>query len=239
MNKNKLRNLKQIILKTISILGLFVFLISIIAMIIYPNLDKINRKKESFKNLINGEIIYYGQFRFLSKLITIDLFNIAQNDSNNALPLEYQQIDQSKINHLFEETHSKLSIPTNNIEGSIVTGNSANEMNRGFWHYPNSGTLSDNKNIVIFGHRYLYVPPAKNTFYNLNLVEVGTKIEIKSDLGTWSYIVIDKKIIDKTDTSILNLKPQKLLILVTCHPLWTSKQRLVIIAKLQKDGSNI
>ncbi len=143
-----------------------------------------------------------------------------------------------RINFRFEKYNAVLEIPRLSIKGPIVDGKSETAMERGFWHYPSTGTLLDLKNIVVVGHRYLKVPPAQDTFFNLDKVKKGDLIKITSDLGVWEFSVVDKKVVSVEDTWVLLPRPDTLT-LITCHPLWTDRQRLVIIARLIRDSELI
>lgn len=125
---------------------------------------------------------------------------------------------------------AKLVIPRIDIEGTIIEGKDDSAMNRGFWHFPSASPFADTGNVVIIGHRYLKLPPHKDTFFHLDWVKVGDAIRIETKKGTISYKVSHVWIIRNTDTSILEQTQNAQLTLITCHPLWTSRERLVIIA---------
>jgi len=128
-----------------------------------------------------------------------------------------------------------LKIESVDIEGPIVYGIDGEEaLKQGFWHYPASSYPTYNGVSTIFGHRRHHLPPAKDTFYNLDKVEKGDLIEITLEDGKKvNYEVTGKieiypsnldEIISKTSNkSILNL--------VTCTPLGTDKMRLIITAE--------
>lgn len=135
--------------------------------------------------------------------------------------------------------NSRLLIGSINVEGPIVGGTSEATMKKGFWHYPSSSASFKYGNTVLIGHRYLKVPPHKDTFFNLDRVSIGDGIKITTNSGDLEYVVIEKKVINVTDTWILGHKDEPTLTLITCHPLWTSKQRLVIISRLVKSSIEI
>jgi LPXTG-site transpeptidase (sortase) family protein len=138
-----------------------------------------------------------------------------------------------------ESFQARLSISSINIDGPIVNGTTEKTMNRGFWHYPSSSPLQQHKNVVIIGHRFYKMPPHKDTFFNLDKTEVGTEIVIRTNVMNFYYQVTEKKVIEAKDTWILNQTDHPQLTLITCHPLWTSRQRLVIISRLVKAENNL
>ena len=139
----------------------------------------------------------------------------------------------------FEKYNALLEIPRVKIKGPIVKGQNEEAMNRGFWHYPGTGDIKYGGNIVIIGHRFLHIPPAQDTFYNLDKVQIGDSAFIQSSLGTWEFLVIEKKVVSKHDISVLQNTDDMQLTLITCHPLWTDEERLVIIAKLIDEAGGI
>jgi len=139
-------------------------------------------------------------------------------------------IDKSRI----EGINTLLEIPSLDISGMIFQGEDSSTMDKGFWHFPLSKNPGEKGNVVIIGHRFMNIPPKKDTFFNLDKVDIGDRIHITSDLGEYNYIVLEKKEVEPNDISIIHDTDDYTLTLVTCTPLWTSQKRLVIVAKLDK-----
>ena len=72
---------------------------------------------------------------------------------------------------VLEDLNTYLYIDSIDVEGDISEGISSEDMDRGFWHFPTSVYPGEEGNSVIIGHRFQYIPPAKNTFYSLDKVE--------------------------------------------------------------------
>jgi len=126
--------------------------------------------------------------------------------------------------------NATLEIPRVGIVGKVLDGSDETLLDRGFWHYPSASPFASGGNVVVIGHRFLKLPPHRDTFYHLNRVRPGDDIMIKTTEQTFTYRAREQKIVKTTDVYILQqtLNPQ--LTLITCHPLWTSAERLVIIA---------
>lgn len=135
---------------------------------------------------------------------------------------------------ILEEIQTEIVIETINVQGAILQGESAHRMDDGFWHFPLSKYPGQKGNVVIIGHRFQYLPPNKNTFYNLDKLRVGDEITIKHSEGEYKYIVVDSQIANPNDLSVVENTQDYRLTLITCTPLWTSEKRLVITAKLDK-----
>lgn len=87
-------------------------------------------------------------------------------------------------------------------------------------------------NTVIFGHRFKFMPPIGNTFYNLDKLLVGNEFELVWLGQKYKYRVIENKIIQPTDLSVLEQTSHSQITLITCSPLFSTKERLVVIAEL-------
>ncbi|MFA7243703.1 MAG: sortase [Patescibacteria group bacterium] len=88
-------------------------------------------------------------------------------------------------------------------------------------------------NIFITGHssNYLWAPGKyKSIFATLNRVVVGDKIFIKYQSRLFTYTVSKIFITKPDDLSVLNQGKDSILTLVTCTPVGTSINRLVIVA---------
>jgi len=210
-----------LILLVISLLG-FLF--------IYPSYNKLSLILEDLNPYRTSKNIYID---FLSRISpTLEKFEIkvfAANSIEESLG-EDLVLDRK----LLEETHANLSIDGANISGRISEGITSEAMMEGFWHFPTSVYPGQKGNVVVIGHRFQYLPPAKNTFFNLDKVKIGDSIKITQDEGSYTYIVTDIQIVEPNDISILQKTDDYRLTLITCTPLWTSEQRLVITAKLDK-----
>lgn len=135
---------------------------------------------------------------------------------------------------ILEELNSTLHIPSIRIEGEIFQGVNSQTMDKGFWHFPHSKYPGQKGNSVIIGHRFLHLPPAKDTFFNLDRIKIGDSIIIKHTEGDWTYIVTEIKEVQPNDISVIKESDDYRITVITCTPLWTSEKRLVVIGKLDK-----
>ena len=135
---------------------------------------------------------------------------------------------------ILEEVNTSLSIEKVFVDGKIFQGVDAYTMDRGFWHFPSSTYPGHRGNFVVIGHRFMNIPPAKDTFYNLDKVNIGDEIKVNHSEGEYTYIVTEIKEVEANDLSVVKETDDYRLTLITCTPLWTSERRLVVIAKLDK-----
>ncbi len=155
----------------------------------------------------------------------------------------YVVIDQIKKNFSKQKEISQefsLTIKKINVKTPIITGvdpsnkDGYNEaLKSGVVHMDGTALPGKNSgNIFIFGHSSaLEKGNYDKIFAKLN--DLNNKDQILlSYLGkSYNYYVVDKKIVEKTDLSVLNQSTEERLTLMTCWPIGTDKQRLVVIAK--------
>lgn len=154
--------------------------------------------------------------------------------------IQFVDEEQQELLHapLLSEVRAKLLIPRLGILGPIVEGTDEKMLDLGFWHFPSASPFAEKGNVVIIGHRFLKLPPHRDTFYHLDWVKAGDEIRIETEEGTFTYIAREQKIVKTTDTYILQQTLNAQLTLITCHPLWTSAERLVIIADRKEATPN-
>ncbi len=107
-------------------------------------------------------------------------------------------------------------------------------LNKGAWRLPQTSTPDRGGNTVISAHRYKYLPPNNLTFYLLDKLAAGDIVNIVWENKEYSYRVTGSKIVPPTEISILDPTERPTLTLFTCDPIWTEKNRLVVVAELIK-----
>ncbi len=130
-----------------------------------------------------------------------------------------------------ENADGHLIIPTIGVNGPVILSDTQSALNKGFWHIPGSAVPGQHGNIVVSSHRWLYRPPNPVTFYRIDEVKIGDPVYYNFDKKRYTYQVTETKVVDPTDVHILDQNEDKLT-LFTCHPLFSTKQRYVVIAKL-------
>jgi len=223
--------MKKTIKITLTLFLILLVLVPILFFITYPYYNDIALKVKQLK------IYDTTKETFITLLTTIsptpDKFK-TEEFSADSIEQSIKSADIILDTKLLEELNTTLSIDNALIEGKVFQGTSSQTMDAGFWHFPISKYPGQKGNAVIIGHRFLNLPPAKNTFFNLDKVKIGDSILLKHDEGEWNYIVTETKIVDENDISVVKDTDDYRLTLITCTPLWTSEKRLVVIAKLDK-----
>lgn len=132
---------------------------------------------------------------------------------------------------------SRLVIPKIYANAPIGVGASETILRDGLWMRPNASTPAKGGNTVIAGHRFSYNPGLTQPFYHLDKLVAGDKIVVTWNGKAYSYTVAESKVVHATQTSVEAPTKDAQLTLYTCTPLWNPKDRLVIVAKLDKEPS--
>lgn len=104
----------------------------------------------------------------------------------------------------------------------------------GVVHYPNTAFPGKKGNVVIFGHSsgQVWAPGNyKFVFTHLDKLNLGDKIFLDYQGTRYTYTVGGKKVVPPSDVSVLDPTEKNILTLITCTPVGTSKDRLIITAR--------
>ena len=127
---------------------------------------------------------------------------------------------------------NRVVIPKIALDQHINQGSSLKLLNKGVWARPSTSTPPEGSNTVLTGHRFTYDGPA--TFYSLDKVTKGDKIVLYWEGKEYDYTVTETKVVPPVAIEIEKATKDKQLTVYTCTPLWSAKNRLVVIAKLDE-----
>jgi sortase A len=116
---------------------------------------------------------------------------------------------------------------------AVVQGVSVRDLRNGAGHMPKTPLPGQPGNAVISGHRTTYGAP----FHELDELVPGDRIDVETAIGVHVYEVRETLIVRPTDVWVTDDRPGAWLTLTTCHPKFSSRQRLVVFAELV-DGPN-
>lgn len=128
-----------------------------------------------------------------------------------------------------------LSIPRLEINLPIMEGTTEKQLSQAIGHLPATAMPgAKGGNCALAGHR----GHTFSVFFNrLNEMEVGDPLFIRTRDKMLTYEVYEQKIIDPTDFSILEpVEGESVVTLITCHPLYSDKHRLIVHAKLTEEN---
>lgn len=205
---NHLRIVNNCLLLVLLLINAYIILMPIIPQIIYS--DHLN--SDSQKQLEQT----------ISKRVQDNSQNSSKDDNKTA------------VMSTNKNTANILTIPSMLLDEPIIEGqNPITALRQGVWRWPGGSTPDKGGNTVLAGHRFTYTKP-KGTFYFLNKISVGDNIGVTWNNYTYVYKVIEVKTVKTSQTDDLHPTEHPRLTLYTCTPLWNPKDRLVVIAELQK-----
>lgn len=133
---------------------------------------------------------------------------------------------------------NRIVIPSIGVNEPIAESSSITAINNGgTWRRPNTSNPPDIDNTVIVGHRYF--GNDVSTFYHLDKVEIGQLLAVYWNGEEILYEVVETKVVDPSAVEIEASTSEQQLTLYTCTPIWTARDRLVVIAKpINQENAN-
>jgi sortase A len=127
-----------------------------------------------------------------------------------------------------------LQIPKIKVEKVVVQGVSRADLKKGPGHVPSTVMPGQAGTFAISAHRTTYGGP----FFKLNELVKGDIITVIDRTSIFTYSVTSTRIVRPTDTEVLNNvrgrdgKVKPTIVLTTCHPRFSAKQRLIVFGDL-------
>ncbi|PLX22209.1 hypothetical protein C0584_00440 [Candidatus Parcubacteria bacterium] len=204
------KNTRKVLIFLLGLLGLLI-LVYIIAFPIYPEL----------------------KYRFIAEP-TIEEQITETKRIVEEIKLEEKETIVSKG---FPESEYKVSanrliIAKIGVNAPIVeTVNEEYGLSQGAWLMPEGAEPGESGNTIITGHRFKYLPPNNLTFYLFHKLAKGDLVYILWDGEEKYYKIEDIKVVEDSDKSILDQGDEEILTMFTCDPIYSTKERLVVVAK--------
>lgn len=127
-----------------------------------------------------------------------------------------------------------LEIPKIDLKTPMTEGAAPENIRYAVGHLPSSSSTDElgkmNKNFAIAGHRsYTF-----GKFFNrLDELENNDEITIYSQNKVLIYKVFDKKIVKPSNVDVIYpIEGKSIVTLITCHPEYSNKQRLIVFCDL-------
>lgn len=139
-----------------------------------------------------------------------------------------------------QTNESQIIIPSIQVKAPVIYSTSKNntdiayDLRSGVVHYSTTANPGEQGNVVIFGHSsgVAWAPGNyKFVFTLLDKLKSGQQISLDYNGKRYVYVVTGSKIVAPTDMSVLDVGSESKLSLITCTPVGTSKNRLVVEAK--------
>ncbi|MDP1819201.1 MAG: class E sortase [Acidimicrobiales bacterium] len=143
------------------------------------------------------------------------------------------------------EPTAQIRIPRIGLDKTVVEGVGVSDLKKGPGHYPESPLPGQKGNAAIAGHRTTYGAP----FNRVDELKPGDEIFVTTVQGEFRYLVQDTadddgrimeeggdgdghQIVSPSQVEVLEDKGDDRLTLTACHPKYSARQRIVIVAEL-------
>lgn len=184
-----------------------------------------------FNNGLSVIVILLGLYITLSPFLPQISYWLKDKSPEASAPYEGALANSVGSNSKTERPDdNRIVIPSIQINEPIKEGGGIWVIHDGgTWRRPNTSTPDQDGNTVIIGHRFY--GNNISTFYHLDKLLVGQKLALYWDGQEYLYEVTETKVVEATAVEIEEPTAEKQLTIYTCTPIWTAKQRLVVIAK--------
>ncbi|MEI6462131.1 MAG: sortase [bacterium] len=181
------------------------------------------------ENYYKDKLAYISspQSGYFSEIISSSNFGGTDTVSSNYKGSFY--LDIPKINTVHAKVTANVKSDIESTYKPILESSLA--------HFAGTPIPGQNGNVFIYGHSidptvYRYDPnnPVVE-FTKLGGLNTGDKIYVEMDTKKIEYTVSQIKIINPTDTNVLDNKGGKTLTLMTCYPFGNNAKRLIVIAR--------
>lgn len=136
---------------------------------------------------------------------------------------------------------TRIVMPSISVDSLVVEGISTKALNTGAGHYPMTPLPGERGNVGIAGHRTMYGKP----FSDIDKLKSGDRIQLITPLARHVYEVLpafgghpNPWIVKNNTWEVVERTTEPMLTLTACHPKGSSKQRIVVRAKLISTEKN-
>lgn len=161
--------------------------------------------------------------------MAIYLLNIITVNQNQVEEIQPVLNGNVLVNYpTFGTKYATLKIESINLELPVYYGANYTILKSGIAHDDTSFFPGEGGSIILAGHNF------KTFLANLPQAEIGDKIELNTNYGTFNYEIYDTKVVNETDTEKVPIQNEKeILMIYTCWPINNighASQRYVVYA---------
>lgn len=165
--------------------------------------------------------------------MAISLINKVSIDTSNVVLKEVKLNSVTKRLESYPEYGTKygnVKIDSIDVDLPLYYGDTLSILRNGVGHSSGSYFPGEGGSIVCMAHNTI------GYLYNLSHIEIGDKIVVATNYGTFTYEVTETKIVDETEVDAVKVQnKEEILILYTCYPTNTfghATQRFITYSKL-------
>lgn len=125
-------------------------------------------------------------------------------------------------------TVARLEIARIGLDAHVVEGTDSAQLDRGPGHYTGTPLPGERGTCGIAAHRTMH----GHAFRRLDDMRAGDEIVATTTAMRAVYRVVSVRVVDRSDWSIVEQADGYRLVLSTCHPVGSARQRLVVFAEM-------
>lgn len=126
----------------------------------------------------------------------------------------------------------RIQIPAIKVDAQVVQGDGWEQLKKGVAQHPGSGDPGKNGNVVLSAHNDIF----GELFRDLDQLKPGDKVVLFTAQRAYNYEVVDTRIIQPSEVSVMDSTNEPVVTLISCYPYLIDDKRIVVIARLQGTG---
>jgi sortase A len=126
----------------------------------------------------------------------------------------------------------RIQIPALGVDAPIVQGDTWEQLKKGVGQHLGSVNPGQRGNLVLSAHNDIF----GEIFRDLDRLVPGDLVVVYTNQRSYTYIVVDTKIVQPTAVEVMAPTPQATTTLISCYPYLKDNLRIVVIARLQVGG---
>lgn len=199
--------------------------------------------KRKVKNRVGNILIFMGIIFVAFSAFQIFKWRMYQNEAvlnllgKEDIPVMELTAGEEKKNKLQEISleETKILIPAIKVNALVRGGTNKEELKKGPGIYEKSPMPSqEGGNVCIAGHRTTYGA----WFRNVDKLREGDEVILEYQGNKYIYKVERVFVVEKNDWSVTKPTGYSAITLTSCHPLRSSKQRIVVRGRLERVEKN-
>jgi sortase A len=123
----------------------------------------------------------------------------------------------------------RIQIPAINVDAPIVQGDGWEQLKKGVGQHIGTADPGDDGNMVLSAHNDIF----GEIFRDLDQLQPGDQIIIHTNQRSYTYIINGYKIVEPTQTEVMEATSQPKVTLISCYPYLVDDERIVVSARLQ------
>ena len=122
---------------------------------------------------------------------------------------------------------ARLEIPRLDLDVIVVNGTDTADLRRGPGRHLETFMPGEGQLVYVAGHRTTFGAP----FSHIDALRAGDRLRLELPYATVDYKVVEHKIVDQYELSVLRTRGREELVLQACHPRFLSSQRYLVYAR--------